>query len=151
VLHKLACTHKSALRAIRFKYHDWIQNHPIDFQSATPEIMQNDECFYAYRRSVVLSPITILTRSMQGADTHACTTNAPMHQQSKGILIDIPLCFYYFSTCIAAYKKQGTPYRCTSLILLLSAHVSPCTKSKGLLIDVRLCFYYFYHMHRRIQ
>jgi hypothetical protein len=35
------------LRAIRFKYHDRIKHHPIDFQSVTPGTMQGDKRFYA--------------------------------------------------------------------------------------------------------
>jgi hypothetical protein len=55
-----------------------------------------------------------------------------------------------FSTCIAMYKKQGAPNRCTSLHLLLLACTSLRTKTNRLLIDVPLCFYYVQHvLHRR--
>jgi hypothetical protein len=127
-----------ALRTIRFKFHDRLKQRPIGFQSATLEPMQNNKCFCAYQHSVALDPITGSTQSMQGADTRMHTR--PMHQcvsKSKGLMIDVPLCFYYFqhahrriqkvrgywstlhtafttfSTCIAAYKKQGAPDRCS--------------------------------------
>jgi hypothetical protein len=50
-------------------FHGRLKQHPISFQSTTPETMQNDERFYTYRRSVALGPVTGMTRSMQGADT----------------------------------------------------------------------------------
>jgi hypothetical protein len=156
-LYKLTCTHKSALRAIRFKYHDRLQQLPIGFQSTTLETTQNDERFYAYRRSVALDPITSSTRSKQGAGTQ--THTRAMHQRvskSKGLPIDVHLCFYYSqhahrcvqkvrgyrstylstsitsSMCIAAYKKQGDPDRRSVQLLLLFIRVfNRAQKARG--------------------
>jgi hypothetical protein len=81
---------------------------------------------------MALDPITGSTRSTQGDDTQMDAR--PTRQcvsKSKGLPIDVPLCFYYFqhvqhraqkrrgsrsmlhttsitfSTCIAVFKKQG--------------------------------------------
>jgi hypothetical protein len=172
----LTCTHKLAHRAIRFKYHDRLQQRPISFQSATPETAQNDEHFYVYRRSVVLIPIIGSTRSMQGADTRMHTRLMCQRvSKNKGLPIDVSLCFYYFqhahhrvqqardsrltylfssttfNMCIAVYKKEGAPDRRIYLLLLLSACASPRTKSKGLSINVHICFYYFQYVHHHVQ
>jgi hypothetical protein len=94
--------------------------------------------------------------------------------KSKGFLIDVPLCFHYFlhmhhhvqkargsrskllsaSTtfymCIATYKKQGAPDRCTSMLLLHFTHTSSHTKSKGLPTSTSLYFsYMFVTMHEK--
>jgi hypothetical protein len=175
VLYKITCTHKLALRAIRFKYHDQLQQCSIGFQSATPETMQNYECFCTYQCLVALGPITGSTRSTKGVDTR--THRRPMCQRiskSKGLPTNVYLCFYYFqhihrrvqkargsrsiylfvyiifSMGIVMYKKQGAPEQHTSLLLLLSACASPCTKNKGLTINVPFCFYYFQHTHRHV-
>jgi hypothetical protein len=143
------CVSNLALRAIRFKFCDRLKHHLIGFQSVTPETVQNDECFYAYRRSVALGPITCSTRSMQGVDTW--TYARPMRQRiskSKGLPIDIHLCFYYFQHAHRHIKKnQGATDRRTSLLLLLSACTSPRTKTKGLSIDAPYNFYYFSYTH----
>jgi hypothetical protein len=98
-----------ALRAICFKFHDRLKQRSIDFQNVTPETVQNDKRFYAYRYSVVLSPIISSTRSTQGADTrmHAW----PMRQRiskSKGLLIDVLLCFYFQHVHRHVQKVRGS-------------------------------------------
>jgi hypothetical protein len=95
-----------ALRAIRFKFHDWLKQRPIGFQSVTLETVQNDKHFCAYRCSVVLGSITGLTRLMQWVDTRMHTR--PTRQRiskSNGLLIDTTYNFITFSTRITAYKK----------------------------------------------
>jgi hypothetical protein len=107
VLYNL-CASNLALRATHFKFHDWLKHRSIGFQSTTPETTQNDRRFCAYRRSVALDLITGAARSTQETDTRTHTW--PTHQRdskSKGLPIDVPLCFYYFHTRIAVYKKWG--------------------------------------------
>jgi hypothetical protein len=128
------CVSNLALRAIRFKFCDRLKHHPIGFQSVTPETVQNDECFYAYRRSVALGPITCSTRSMQGVDTW--TYARPMRQRiskSKGLPIDIHLCFYYFQHAHHRVQKlRGSRSMLHITSTTFHTRIPPHIKSKGL-------------------
>jgi hypothetical protein len=114
-----------------------LKQRSISFQSATPETVQNDMRFYAYRHLVALSLIIGLTRSTPGTDTrmHARTTRQRV-SKSKGLPIDVPLSFYYF--------QQGAPDRRSIQLLLLLARETPRTKSKGLPINTPHSFYLSY-------
>jgi hypothetical protein len=119
--------------AIHFKFHDRINQRPINFQSVIPETTQGDKHFYASWRSAKLCPNSNKhLRSMQVAYFRSHTRS--MNQRvniSQGLPIDVSNHLLYFqhahhrvqkvrgsrsmlhttsitfNTCITAYKKQG--------------------------------------------
>jgi hypothetical protein len=74
------------LRAIHFKFHDRLNHCPIGFQNMTPRTTQNDECFCAYRCSVKLHPINIVSPvDVRGLLPNAHTTNESIRFQHKEV------------------------------------------------------------------
>jgi hypothetical protein len=139
------------------------------FHSVTPKTAQNNEHFCAYRHSMVLHPIISVTPiDARGKPMNARTTNMPTRQhQSKGLLIDVPLYFYYFLhvyhciqkargswsmylsastfyTHIIVYKKWRARNWCTYLLLLLFTRASSRTTSKGLPTSTSSYFSYMF-------
>jgi hypothetical protein len=144
--------------AICFKFHDHINQLPINFQNVIPETVQGDKRFCESWWSTKLCLNSNKRHwSTQGTyfRSHARSVNQRV-KISKGLPIDAPYIFYYFqharhhvqkargsrstlhttsitfSPCVIVYKKQGAPDRCSIRLLLLSARALPHTKNKGL-------------------
>jgi hypothetical protein len=112
------------LRAIRFKYHDWIKYLPIGFQKVNLGTAQNDERFYSYQCSLRLHPTKSASLiDARGLLPKACMANEPMR--------------------LSIQKASGSWSMSLSTSTLFT-HVVAQTKSKGLPVDVPLDFYTFY-------
>jgi hypothetical protein len=123
-----------ALRAILFKFHNQLKQHPTCFQSVTLEITQNDEDFYTYRRSVKLcSIISASLNDARGLLLSTRTANEPMRFsiKARGSRSTYLSASMTFNTSITVYKKQWDPNQRIPLLLLLSARASPCTKERA--------------------
>jgi hypothetical protein len=148
-------------RAIRFKFHDRINQTLISFQSVMPKITQGNKRFCASWWSAKLCPNSNKRLwSTQGAYFRSHARLANQHVKiSQGLPIDVPNYLLYFSHTqhhvqkargsrsmlhtvsitfsmrVTVYEKKRAPNRCSIQLLLLLARVLSRMKSKELPID----------------
>jgi hypothetical protein len=134
------------LVAIHFKFHDWINQRSISFQSAISETAQGDKHFCTSWQSVKLCRNrNKRPRSTQGAyfRSYARSVNQCV-KISHGLPIDVlnQILYFLYAQCHIQIS-QGSPLTYLTISYTFFTITTPRIKSKGLLINVPLSFYYF--------
>jgi hypothetical protein len=132
---------------IRFKYHDRMKHHPIDFQSVNPGTTQNDEHFCAYRRSVKLHPSQnaspINARGLL-LNVHTTSESTRFYMTKKGAPDQHLVLLLYFLHSQHHVQKARRSQSMSHPSSILFTCATLRTKRKWLSIDLMLYFYTFY-------
>jgi hypothetical protein len=137
--------------AIRFKFHDRINQRPINFQSATPGTARGDEHFYAFWWFARLCPIRIKRpRSTQRAYfwSHARLVNQRV-QNVRGSRLTSCFILYFLHAQRRVQKVRGS--RLTSCFILYFLHVQCCIQKARHAWFMSHFILYFLHAQHHVQ